>query len=100
LKNLPDARNTTNKITTIIKHFRTRFAKENVQISINKLRDKQQIIPQFVHKCDIFQGEVVIYLNDSRTKHLTIRVILKSHILLMRKGSEAEEAFLVIGHVS
>jgi hypothetical protein len=40
LKNLPDARNTTNKVTMRIKHFRTRFVKENIQISIKKLRDR------------------------------------------------------------
>jgi hypothetical protein len=30
LKKLPNARNTTNKITTRIKHFRARFEKENI----------------------------------------------------------------------
>jgi hypothetical protein len=66
-----------------IKHFRTRFVKENIQISINKLRDRQQIISQFLHKCDIFQGEVVVYIDDVGTKHFALLVILKSHILLL-----------------
>jgi hypothetical protein len=42
-KKCPDARNTTNKVTTKIERFKTRFTKENVQICINKLRDRQDI---------------------------------------------------------
>jgi hypothetical protein len=75
--------NTTNKVTTRIKHFRTRFAKEDVQISINKLRDRQEIISQFLHKCDAFLVEVVVYLDDAGTKNFTLLVIPKSHIVLM-----------------
>jgi hypothetical protein len=100
LKNLPNARNTTNKVTTRIKHFRTRFAKEDVQISINKLRDRQQIISQFLHKCDVFLVEVVVYLDDAGTKNFTLLVIPKSHIVLMWKGNEAGKSFLITGHVS
>jgi hypothetical protein len=42
------------------KNLQTRLVKENIQISIDQLRDKKQIIPELVHKCDIIQGEVVI----------------------------------------
>jgi hypothetical protein len=83
LKNLTIARNTTNKLARTIENTRTRFVKKNVQISINKLRDRKQIIPNLVHKSDIIQDEVVIYLDDASTKHLTLLVILKSHILLV-----------------
>jgi hypothetical protein len=51
--------------------------KKHIQISINKLRDGKQIIPQFIHKSDIIQGEVIIYLDDAGTKHLTLLVIPK-----------------------
>jgi hypothetical protein len=83
LKNLTIVRNTTNKLARTIENTRTRFVKKNVQISINKLRDRKQIIPNLVHKSDIIQDEVVIYLDDASTKHLTLLVILKSHILLV-----------------
>jgi hypothetical protein len=63
------ARNTTNKIARRVKNSRARFVKKHIQISINKLRDRRQIIPQFFHKSDIIQGEVVIYLGDAGTKH-------------------------------
>jgi hypothetical protein len=61
----------------------TRLVKENIQISINMLRDRKQIIPEFVHKGDIIQDEIVIYLDDVGTKNLTFLVIPKSHILLV-----------------
>jgi hypothetical protein len=57
--------------------------KENIQISINQLRDREQIISELVHKSGIIQGEVVIYLDDAGTEHLTLLVIPKSHILLV-----------------
>jgi hypothetical protein len=57
--------------------------KENIQISIDKLRDREQIILELIHKSDIIQGEVVIYLDDAGTKQLTLLVIPKSHILLV-----------------
>jgi hypothetical protein len=63
--------------------MKIRFAKKHIQISINKLRDRKHIVSQFIHKSDIIQGEEIIYLNDADTKHLTLLVILKSHILLM-----------------
>jgi hypothetical protein len=47
------------------------------------LQDRKQIIPELVHKSDIIQVEVVIYLDDASTKHLTLLVIPKSHILLV-----------------
>jgi hypothetical protein len=76
-------RNVTNKLAKRIKNLRNRLAKEIIQISIDQLRDKKQIIPEFVHKSDIIQGEVVIYLDDAGTKHLTLLVVLKSRILLV-----------------
>jgi hypothetical protein len=57
--------------------------KENIQISIDQLRDRKQLIPKLVHKSDIIHGEVVIYLDDAGTEHLTLLVIPKSHILLI-----------------
>jgi hypothetical protein len=66
-----------------IKNLRTRLVKEKIQINIDKLRDSEQIIHEFVHKSDIIEGEVIIYLDDASTEHLTLLVILKSHILLV-----------------
>jgi hypothetical protein len=63
--------------------MRIRLAKKHTQISINKLRDRRHVISQPVHKSDIIQGEAVIYLDDAGTKHLTLLVIPKSHILLV-----------------
>jgi hypothetical protein len=83
LKDLANARNTINKIARRVKNSRARFAKKHTQISINKLRHRQQIIPQFIHQSNNIQDEVVIYLDDAGTKHFTFLVIPKSHILLM-----------------
>jgi hypothetical protein len=94
LKNLSNVRNTTNKVTTRIRHFRTKFAKEYVQISINKLRDRHQIISQFLHKCDVFQGEVVVYLDDVDTKNFTLLVIPKVTYSLYERGVGLENHFL------
>jgi hypothetical protein len=83
LENLANVRNATNEIARRVKNSGARFVKKHIQISINNLRDRQQIIPQFIHKSDIIQGEVVIYLVDVGTKHFTFLVIPKSHILLL-----------------
>jgi hypothetical protein len=80
--------------------MRIRLAKKHTQLSITKLRDRKQVVSQPVHKSDIIQGEAVIYLDDVGLKHLTLLIIPKSHILLVRQGSEAEEPFLVSGYVS
>jgi hypothetical protein len=74
LKDFANARNTSNKSTRRIKNLRSRLAKENIQISINKLRDRKQIVPELVHESDIIQSEVVIYLDDAGTKHLTLLI--------------------------
>jgi hypothetical protein len=66
-----------------IKNMRIRLAKKDTQISIIKLRDRKQVISQPIHKSDIIQGELVIYLDDVGPKHLALLVIPKSHILLM-----------------
>jgi hypothetical protein len=83
LKDFFDVRNTGNKLARRIKNLRTRLAKENIQINIDKQRDIEHIIPELVHKSDIIQGEVVIYLDDVGTEHLILLAILKSHILLV-----------------
>jgi hypothetical protein len=54
-----------------------------MQISIHKLRDKKQVVSQPIHKSDIISGEMIIYLDDADTKHLTFFIIPKSHILLV-----------------
>jgi hypothetical protein len=77
------ARNATNKLARRVKNLRTRHGKENIQISIDQLRDRKQIIPEPVHKSDIIQGEVVIYLDDVGIEHVILLVIPKSHILLV-----------------
>jgi hypothetical protein len=100
LKDFFKARNATNKLTRRIKNLWVRLAKENIQISIYQVRDREHIIPELVHKSDIIQGEVLIYLDDVSTENLTLLVILKSHILLKWQGSEAGESFLVSDHVS
>jgi hypothetical protein len=82
-KNIANVRNATNKIARGIMNTRIRFVKKLIQISINKLRDREQIIPKLIHKSDIIQGEVVIYLDDAGTKHFTSLFIPKSHILLV-----------------
>jgi hypothetical protein len=68
--------------------------KKHTQISITKLKDRKQVVSQHVHKSNIIQGEAVIYLDDAGPKHLTLLIILKSHILLVLQGSEAGEPFL------
>jgi hypothetical protein len=64
LKDFSEVRNTTNKLARRIKNLQTRLAKENIQININQLTNRVQIIPELVHKSDIIQGEVVMYLDD------------------------------------
>jgi Co/Zn/Cd efflux system component len=82
LENLSNVRNVTHILARSIKNMRTIFAKKHIQISINRLRDRKQIIPELVHKNDIIQGEEVIYIDDTDTKHLTLLIIPKSQILL------------------
>jgi hypothetical protein len=66
-----------------IKHMRIKLAKKHTQVSITKLRDRNQLVSQPIHKSDIIQGEAIIYLDDAGTKHLTLLVIPQSHILLV-----------------
>jgi hypothetical protein len=94
LKDLANARNATHKLARRIKNTRTRFVKKHIQISIDKLIDRKKIIYELVHKCDIIQVEVVIYLDDTSTKHLTLLSISKSHILLCDSGVRLENHFL------
>jgi hypothetical protein len=56
---------------------------KHIQISINKLRGRKQIVSLFIHKSDIIQGEEVIYLDNAGTKHFTFLVVSISHILLV-----------------
>jgi hypothetical protein len=83
LKNISNARDATNTFARRIKNMRILYAKKHTQVSINKLRDRKQVVSQPIHKRDIVQGEVVIYLDDAGTKNLTLLVIPKSHILLV-----------------
>jgi hypothetical protein len=83
LKHFANARNATHKLAKRIKNTRNRFAKRHFQISIDKLRNRKHIIPELIHKSDIIQGEVVIYLDDVGTKHFSFLIIPKSHILLV-----------------
>jgi hypothetical protein len=83
LKDFFKARNATNKFARKVKNLRTKLAKENIQISIDQLRDRKQIIPELVHKSNIILGEIVIYLDDVGIEHLTLLVIPKSYILLV-----------------
>jgi hypothetical protein len=76
-------RDATNTLSRRIKNMIIRFVKKHTQISINKLRERKQVVSQPIHKSDIIQGEAVIYLDDTSTKHLTLLVIPKSHILLL-----------------
>jgi D-Tyr-tRNAtyr deacylase len=83
LKDIANARDTTNTIARRVTNMRIRLVKNHIQIRIHKLRDQKQIVSQFIHESDIIQGEEAIYLNDASTKHLTLLVIPKIHILLV-----------------
>jgi hypothetical protein len=83
LENISNARYATNTLVQRIKNMRIRLAKKHTQISITQLRDRKQVISQPINKSDIIQGEAVIYLDDVGTKHLTLLIIPKSHILLV-----------------
>jgi hypothetical protein len=100
LKNISIARDATNSLARRIKNIWIRLVKKHTQISITKLRDRNHVISQPIHKSDIIQGETVIYLDDAGPKHLILLVIPKSHILLVWQGSEAGELFLISDHVS
>jgi hypothetical protein len=76
-------RDAINTLARIIKNMRIRLTKKHTQISINKLRNREQVVSQPIHKSDIIQGEEVIYLNDAGTRHFTFLVIPKSQILLV-----------------
>jgi hypothetical protein len=65
-------RNAINKLARRVKNLRTRLVKENIEIYIDQLRDRKKIISELVHQSDIIQGEVVIYLDDASTEHLTL----------------------------
>jgi hypothetical protein len=58
------------------------------------MRNRKQIIPEHVHKSDIIQGEVIIYLDDAGTKHLTLLVIPKVTYSLCDRGVRLENHFL------
>jgi hypothetical protein len=83
LENISNVRDATNTLARRIKNMRIKHAKKYTQISIIKLRDRKQVVSQPIHESGIIQGETVIYLDDVGTKHLTLLVILKSHILLV-----------------
>jgi hypothetical protein len=94
LKDLANARNTINKIARRVKNSRARFVKKHIQISINKLRDRKQIVPQFFNKSDIIQVEVVIYLDDASTSTLPFLSSPKVIYSLCDSGVRLENHFL------
>jgi hypothetical protein len=94
LEKLPNAKNTTNKIARRIKNSWTSFTKKHIQISIDKLRDKEQIILELVHKSDIIQGEVTIYLDDAGIKQLIPLVIPKVAYSFYDRGVRLDKYFL------
>jgi hypothetical protein len=53
LKDFTNMRDATNTLARRVKNMRIRFTKKHIQISINKLRDRKQIVSQFIHKSDI-----------------------------------------------
>jgi hypothetical protein len=79
-----------------IKNLWAIHAKENIQISINKLRERKQIIHELVHKSDIIHGEIIIYNDDGGTEHLTLLVIPKVTYSLCDKGVRLENHFLFL----
>jgi hypothetical protein len=83
LKDIANARDAANNVARRIKNTRARLAKKHIKISINKPRDRKQIVLMLIHKSDIIQGEEVIYLDDVGTNHLTLLIIPKSHILFV-----------------
>jgi hypothetical protein len=83
LKYFSKVRDATNTLVKRIKNMQIRLMKKYTQISINNLIDRKQVVSQPIHKSDIIQGETVIYLDDGGTKHFTLFVIPKSHILLV-----------------
>jgi hypothetical protein len=89
-------RDATNTLVRRIKNMRIRLVKKHTQISITNLRDRKQVVSQPIHKSNIIQGEAVIYLDDAGTKHLTLLVIPKSHILLCYRGVRLENNFLFL----
>jgi hypothetical protein len=96
LKGFPKARNTTHKLARRVKNLQTRLAKANIQISINQLRDRKQIIPELVHKSDIIQGKIVIYLDDAGTEQLTLLVIPKVTYSMCDRGVRLDNHFLFL----
>jgi hypothetical protein len=68
--------------------------KKHIQISINKLRDKEQIILELVHKSDIIQGEVIIYLDDTGIKQLILLVIPKVTYSFCNRRVRLDKYFL------
>jgi hypothetical protein len=93
-KNIANVRNATNKIARGIMNTRIRFVKKLIQISINKLRDREQIIPKLIHKSDIIQGEVVIYLDDAVPSTLPLFLFPKVTYSLCDRGVRLENHFL------
>jgi hypothetical protein len=46
-------RNVTHKLARRINNTRTRFVRKHIQVSIDKLRERKQIITELVQKSDI-----------------------------------------------
>jgi hypothetical protein len=95
LKDIANARDATKMLARRVKNIRIRLAKKHIQISINKLRDRKQIVSQFIYDSDIIQGEEDIYLNDAGTNLLTLLVIPKVTYSLCDRGVRLENHFLL-----
>jgi hypothetical protein len=67
-----------------------------MQISIYKPKDRKQVISQLIHKSDIIQGEVFIYLNDTGTKHLPFLSSPKVTYSMYDKGVRLKNHFLFL----
>jgi hypothetical protein len=68
--------------------------KKHIKISIDKLRNRKQVVPKLIYTSDIIQGEEVIYLDDVGTKHLPFLSSPKVTYSLCDKGVRLENHFL------
>jgi hypothetical protein len=94
LKNLPNARNTTSKVTAGIMNFRTRFAKKNAQININKLRDREQINLNFFTSASSFKVKWLFTLMTLAPNILPFLSSPKVTYSLCERGVRPEYHFL------
>jgi hypothetical protein len=60
----PSNQGTYHLVCQINQEHENLIIKKHTQISINKLRDRKQVVSQLIHKSDIILGETIIYIND------------------------------------